>query len=101
MKMFLLSLELVTRALAIDGQMIAAQRQNQIPLICDVNYALPLHTLGSECIKSRSFGSSSAFSPRIVTMVNDESDTTSLPLDILIALMDYIHPLDLIAFRKV
>jgi len=34
-------------------------------------------------------------------MVNDESDTTSLPLDTLITLMDYIHPLDLIAFRKV
>jgi len=53
--MFLLSLEPVTRALAIDGQMIAAQRQNQIPLIYDVNHALPLHT---ECIKSRSSGSS-------------------------------------------
>jgi len=32
---------------------------------------------------------------------NDQSNTTSLPLDILIILMDYVRPLDLIAFRKV
>jgi len=33
--------------------------------------------------------------------MDDESDTPSLPLDIFIALMDYIHPLDLIAFQMV
>lgn len=29
------------------------------------------------------------------------SNITSLPLDILISLMDYLHPLDLVALRKV